>query len=126
MTALEKAYRKFSESFEHRLPDPISWVDRNPPPPAIDTEKSREPVTYRLLKARTLQPRKLLGKFNKFYVPKIYKTLPGEMQLKVWLIEEAQRLGVSENSVRHRFSDGKYPDLKVRRVNSRVIFVRPK
>lgn len=49
---------------------------------------------------------------------------PGEIAFKEWLFQESQRTGLSVRAVRGRFNRGKYPDLPIRRVNSRTIFVK--
>jgi hypothetical protein len=49
--------------------------------------------------------------------------LPGEVTLKEWCFAEAKRSGSNARAIYERFADGKYPDLRTRRVNSRVIFV---
>lgn len=48
-----------------------------------------------------------------------------EIQLKAWVIEEAMRAGLKPRAVYQRVSTGKYPNLKLRRENRRVIFVQP-
>lgn len=47
-----------------------------------------------------------------------------EIPIKQWRAEEALRRGVTDSMISKRLKDGKYPDLKVRRVNSRVVFVQ--
>jgi len=43
---------------------------------------------------------------------------------KQWRAEEAMRLGISVNTVSSRlYRDGKYPHLKLKRKNKRVVFV---
>lgn len=50
---------------------------------------------------------------------------PGEIPLKVWMQQEAKRLGmVHAPSIYHFIRRGDYPNLKLRRVNARVIFVK--
>ena len=46
-----------------------------------------------------------------------------EIPLKQWIAEEAQRKSLSEDAIHQRKQRGLYPDLKLRRVNKRVIFV---
>lgn len=49
---------------------------------------------------------------------------PTEVPLKVWLMDEAARIGVTPTTVyRHWLYKRRYRDLKVRRVNPRVIYV---
>lgn len=48
---------------------------------------------------------------------------PGEIRMKEWRQREAKLLGASENAVAMRLSRGQYPDLKIRRVNARVVYV---
>ena len=51
--------------------------------------------------------------------------LPGEISLKQWFVEESQRAGVRRwETVMQRFYRGYYPQLKLRKVNSRIIFVQ--
>ena len=52
--------------------------------------------------------------------------LPNEIHLKQWLLEEAERKGISTKAVWYRLNRGKYPDVTVRRVNKRVVFVSVK
>lgn len=47
-----------------------------------------------------------------------------EITLKQWLIEQAERESRSVSAIRERVYRGKYPDLKLRRVNSKVVFVQ--
>lgn len=42
-----------------------------------------------------------------------------EMQLKAWVMEESERERVTPAAIRHRYYRGKYPGLKLRRVNPR-------
>jgi hypothetical protein len=46
-----------------------------------------------------------------------------ELQLKQWIADEAQRHGVGTRAIWCRMYRGKYPGLKLRRVNKRVVFV---
>lgn len=48
---------------------------------------------------------------------------PGELYLKQWIVEEAQRLRVSEGTVFKRYKRGDYPNITVRKVNSNVVFI---
>jgi hypothetical protein len=45
------------------------------------------------------------------------------MPLKVWMQREAEARGVGVTAIHMRIKRGKYPGLKLRRKNSRVIFV---
>lgn len=49
--------------------------------------------------------------------------LQTEIPLKQWRAEEAERCGIGQNAVDRRMAAGKYPNLKLRRVNKRVVFV---
>lgn len=46
-----------------------------------------------------------------------------EIPLKQWIAEEAARANRSPRWVFQRFSAGLYPNLTIRRVNKRVVFV---
>lgn len=46
-----------------------------------------------------------------------------EIPFKQWRVEEGQRLKISEHAVFNRVQRGHYPDLELRRVNKRVVFV---
>lgn len=46
-----------------------------------------------------------------------------EIPLKQFVYDEAARLDIRPWTVRQRIWDGKYPKLKMRRVNKRVIYV---
>lgn len=50
---------------------------------------------------------------------------PGEIHLKQWLYEQAQRLGVSPKVAHDRFTAGLLAPAVVRRVNKRVVLVTP-
>lgn len=47
-----------------------------------------------------------------------------EFPLKHWVLGEAAREGVKESAIYMRIRRGKYPELKLRRVNQRVVFVQ--
>ncbi len=47
-----------------------------------------------------------------------------EIPLKQWIAEQAQRQNLTARAVQARFNRGKYPHLKLRRVNQRVVFVQ--
>ena len=46
-----------------------------------------------------------------------------EIPLKQWIVEEAIRRELTLTAIRSRLARGKYPHLKLRRVNQRVVFV---
>lgn len=46
-----------------------------------------------------------------------------EIPMKQWRLEEARRANVCDTAIAHRLRAGKYPALKIRRVNRRVVFV---
>ena len=48
---------------------------------------------------------------------------PGEVQLKTWLYDEAERQGVQAAAIWLRLRMGKYPGVTERKVNSKVIFL---
>jgi len=48
---------------------------------------------------------------------------PGEVSLKTWLFDEAERQGVQAPAIWLRLRMGKYPGVTERRVNSKVIFL---
>ena len=50
---------------------------------------------------------------------------PGEIQLKSWLAAQAESRGVTAPAIWMQIARGKYPKLKLRRVNKRVVFVQP-
>lgn len=61
---------------------------------------------------------------------KVPATLPakaatGEITMKEWRMQEAQRLGIVESAVAMRLMRGFYPDLNIRRINGRARFVTP-
>lgn len=51
-------------------------------------------------------------------------TQTNEITLKQWVHGEAARLGFKHSVIYRRVSQGKYPALRLRRVNRRVIFVQ--
>ena len=60
------------------------------------------------------------------YVPRRRAIMPGEIPMKQWVHAEALREGVRPNAIYNRISRGLYPNMAVRRVNKRVIFVSEK
>lgn len=48
---------------------------------------------------------------------------PGEIPFKTWLLNEAERLGISYSGVFMRWQRGKYPHIKRRVVNRNAMFV---
>jgi hypothetical protein len=48
---------------------------------------------------------------------------PTEIPMKQWRMEQAEREGCCENNICRKLSKGAYPNLKIRRVNKRVVFV---
>lgn len=50
---------------------------------------------------------------------------PGEVSAKYWATSEAERCSRTIGAIMSRLRRGKYPDLKLRRVNSRVIYITP-
>jgi hypothetical protein len=74
--------------------------------------------------------RRSLASFKKQKVKTVYYRPPlhmtpriGETPLKVWRLNEAMRLGIGYTAVVMRHRRGKYPQLKIRRVNHSVQFV---
>ena len=47
-----------------------------------------------------------------------------EISLKQWVHDEAERTGLKPASIYNRLNKGKYPGLKLRKVNKRIIWVR--
>lgn len=72
-----------------------------------------------LLSVDTLQPGRWVGP------PPVEQPESGEITLKQWIAEEAERTCMSFRAIEGRFGRGKYPNLPIRRVNSRTIFVKP-
>lgn len=52
-----------------------------------------------------------------------YRQRKGEIPMKQWRFREAAGNSVSPSSIANRLMRGKYPDLKIRRVNKRVVYV---
>lgn len=53
-----------------------------------------------------------------------YRPRPGEMPMKQWRVLQAELTGLSPITIAMRLRRGKYPDLKIRRVNKRVVYVK--
>lgn len=70
--------------------------------------------------------RRVVPAVKQRYVPRVHLPKPGEIPLKQFKLAEAARLGVAVHRVETWLSRGKYPGLKFRRVNSRVVFVKQK
>lgn len=49
--------------------------------------------------------------------------IPKWIPLKQWRIEEAMREHLTEHAIEIRLLRGKYPKLKIKRVNARVVLV---
>lgn len=56
----------------------------------------------------------------------IRKPRPGEVQMKEFLMAEADRRGVTPTTVWVDLKRGRYPDVEVRRVTTRLVFVSKK
>lgn len=71
-----------------------------------------------------------LGSLKKTDKPRLRKTDPrslpreGEVQLKQWVSEEAQRSGLSCGCVYDRLCEGRYP-VTMRTVHARLVWVKP-
>lgn len=52
-----------------------------------------------------------------------YNPRPGEVSMKEWRIAEAAAHGLTESAVAMRLARGAYPELNIRRVNPRRVFV---
>jgi hypothetical protein len=50
-------------------------------------------------------------------------TKPKLKPMKQWRHEEAIREGVTDCAIANRLRRGKYPNLKIKRVNARVVYV---
>lgn len=48
---------------------------------------------------------------------------PPEIPFKQWVIEEAERRGLGYHGIYHHFRVGRYPNITLRKVNQRVVFV---
>lgn len=78
-------------------------------------------ATYRALKLctqDTLQP----GRTPKR--PPTPTPENGEIPIKQWCHEEGARLGLTPHAIQMRLQRGKYQNLKIRRANSYVVFVK--
>lgn len=49
---------------------------------------------------------------------------PGEMWIKEWSVNEMNRTGLGRTAIHQRLHGGKYPNVTLRKVNKRVVFVR--
>lgn len=58
------------------------------------------------------------------YVPRTQSVVEGEVALKVWVADEARRTGRTMAAIYKRIYSGCYPDMRLRRVNKRVVFVK--
>lgn len=52
------------------------------------------------------------------------KRLPGEITHKAFCVDEAERRGVSPHAIQMRIMRGHYPQLKIRKVNRSVVYVK--
>ncbi len=52
--------------------------------------------------------------------------IDGAVTMKEFTMIESERLGIKPNSIASRIIRGKYSNLKIRRINSRVVFVSTK
>lgn len=88
------------------------WARRNPQP-IINVDFIKRQLRNRDYRARTYKSR----------VPEPAK---GEVRFKEFVASEAERLGEKESTIYHRYYRGGYPNLKMRRVNHSVVFVKVK
>ena len=84
-----------------------------------------EPTLADLEKRVAALEERLRPKERPHYLNEPFEVVPfdGEMPLKCWLNEEAIRCGVCPQAIYNRVQRGNYPDLVLRRVNKRVVFV---
>lgn len=115
MNPIAQRYAEFRATV--KIPnDSLSWASRNPvedpilpvAPPRL-REYARKEIAVREYKPR---PKKTEG-------PR-----PDEMRLKDWISEESERRGIAPSSLYKDIERKRYPGLKLRRVNSRVVFVK--
>ena len=78
--------------------------------------KNLEYWKARALKAEAKLPKVQIGGSN--------KPQANEIPYKVWLIEKAEPLGISIGAMHNRIWRGLIPKPQMRKVNSRVIFVK--
>jgi hypothetical protein len=70
------------------------------------------------------------GYIKNFMVPESFEVNPlcrpdgDEVAMKEWCISTSEGMCISPHAIYMRWRRGKYPGLKIRRVNSRVVFVR--
>ncbi len=92
---------------------------------------SPDAIAYRVssgkypgLKVRRVNDRVVMVDAQRSAVP-VNRNLPrpGEIQMKVWREAESRRLGVGEGAIAMKLNRGGYPELRVRRVNKRVVYV---
>lgn len=89
-------------------------------------DKSCEPELDEVVVRERARP---LGSLKKTDKPRLRKTDPrslpreGEIQLKQWVTEEAQRSGLSCGCVYDRLREGRYP-VTLRRVHARLVWVK--
>ena len=72
---------------------------------------------YPGLKLRRVSPRVI------FVVSQPALKIINEIPLKQWIYEEAVRCGVKPSTIWGRYNRGKYPELKLRKINSAKVMV---
>ncbi len=101
--------------------DSMAWSARNPldavPAPApAPLRKAYPPARGTIWERKPKDPSKV--------GPKAEGPRAGEIRLKDWVASESDRRGVAHHSIYKDISRGRYPGLKLRRENSRVVFVQ--
>lgn len=117
MNSVEIAYRAFRASLN---------IGPSPPDTDLEPERAPEPTGrhYRghhrsVAPGRDHPPQMKQAKVNEDAKPR-----PGEIQLKEFLLNEAEKKNSSAEYIRQLIKRGKYPGLQIRRVSATIVFVK--
>ena len=121
---LELAYRAFRAEIEPDLTKlrPPDSVDGNNLTRYLEPQKARA-YGRRITERKARLTIKRVNKTG-YQSPPPPQPLPGEMSLKAWIIDEAQRHCVCANAIRNRIRRGGYPNLVIRKVGRNQQWVK--
>jgi hypothetical protein len=129
MTASERAWANYNEIRSSmvlpKTPEQLLTTSQENRHPVEHHNHKRGVNTKHLPTAKVFRPEKPKAPLIKPDKHIEHKARPGEQPIKVWAQEIIDREHIAMSTVWKRISRGKYPGLKRRWVNARIVFVTP-
>jgi hypothetical protein len=111
MSPIEISWRSFRAEMDKEMGIVAPEPEERPTPKSLQRRRD-------VHNGRFSKPPKLRINPNPNAIPR-----PGEIPLKQFLTEESVRLNTKPKTIYSRWSKGEYTNLKIRRVNQRIVFV---